>query len=103
MGESSNSNVDYLSNRFERILRTKHSKMRCQQRGIPDACIPLIVDFGDHEHDGRGAIRITMTRRAMRQLYRTYGRTSRFEQLENVYIVISAHDHAVITVGRLYH
>ncbi|WP_197338869.1 hypothetical protein [Ralstonia solanacearum] len=100
--QSSSSNVDYSSNRIQNILRSKHAKKRCQQRAISDACIPVIEDFGDAEYDGRGAIRITMTKQAMRRLYQAYGRTQQFERLENIYIVISARDHTVITTGHSY-
>lgn len=98
-----NSNANYISTRTERIRMSRHAQKRCQQRGGKEDQIPLIKAFGEPEHDGRGAIRYTMTETAMQHLYRSCGYGKKLEKLKGMYIVVSHEDGTVITVAHLQH
>lgn len=102
MDHISTSNLGFVSNRLERIQLSKHAKKRCQQRGGDEFQISLIKMFGEEKHDGHGAIRYSMTRSAMQNLYRGCGYTKKLEQLEGRYIVVSTEDGTVITCGHSY-
>jgi hypothetical protein len=69
------------------------------QRAIPMHFIPLLVAYGVPEHDGRGGIRYLMTDYAIDSIERVVGHTAKLERLRGMYVVLSAHDNAVITVG----
>jgi hypothetical protein len=101
MNDSFESNVNFLSNRHQRLQLSKHAKKRGQQRGSKEIQIPLIQAFGEKQFDGRGAIRYTMTKNAMRNLYRACGFGKIFEALEGLYIVVSVDTDTVITIAHL--
>ena len=88
--------------RQQRILRGKasaHASKRLQQRGIPNGCVPLILNYGMSEHDGKGGIRYLMTADVIERLYTILGKTKQISDLAGVYAVVSAEDGTVLTVG----
>jgi|AntAceMinimDraft_12_1070368.scaffolds.fasta_scaffold63385_2 hypothetical protein len=80
-----------------------HAKKRISQRGISSLSVPLVKAFGQEEFDGRGGIRYLMTSSSIKNLCRVVGFTQKVDALEGVYIVVSAADGTVITVGHHYH
>lgn len=82
-------------------MNTKHAAVRAQKRGIPPLIIELLIRFGRHEHDHRGAEIIYFDKPARRRVA-TYagpliGKLS--EHLDS-YAVMS--DGKVITAGARY-
>lgn len=78
---------------------SQHARKRAQQRGISEACVPLILGYGEAEHDGQGGVRYLMTQRALDKLMRVTGSTSALEALRGVYVVLSADGTTVLTVS----
>jgi hypothetical protein len=78
---------------------SRHARTRAQQRAITAKCVPLVRAYGRREHDGRGAIRYVMTKDSIAAVEEVVGRSSRLERLAGVFVVISATDNTVITIG----
>ncbi len=79
---------------------SRHAKVRCQQRGIPQSAVALISQYGDRQHDGRGGIRFLMTGRAMQKLAWDLGRDQSVDRLRGCYLVKSLDQAAtIVTVG----
>jgi hypothetical protein len=100
---SSITNTHSTSNRDQRILKSKHAKRRCQQRGIKDSWIPLVKAFGQRDFDGHGALRYSMTADAMDRMFLSCGQSTKLQALQGVYIVVAVLDQTVITVAHLHH
>jgi len=47
------------------------------QRAIPKHCVPLLIAYGEKEHDGRGGIRYLMTHDALDSIERVVGHTAK--------------------------
>lgn len=98
-------NCSLQSNRYTRIMNcksTKHSEKRAKQRGVQSKAVGIVLTFGVQEYDGKGGIRYQLTQDAMKKLYATCGKTKELEAMAGVYVVVSAEDSAVITVGHRY-
>lgn len=93
------SNATYLPSAHRKAELTRHAQKRSQQRGLGVDQAPVIAAFGDADHDGRGGIRYLMTNRAMTRLVRALGRNQCIDGLAGAYVVISADDGKVITIG----
>lgn len=78
---------------------SRHARTRAQQRAISTKCVPLLKAYGRREHDGHGAIRYLMTKDAIAALEDVFGRSAGLERLAGVYIVVSAADDTLITIG----
>jgi hypothetical protein len=90
----------FVSNRHHRIQMTRHAEKRAQQRGFRGDAVQLIRTFGDRAHDGQGAVRYSMTDRAMKRVVRSIGRTQQIDALAGAYVVVAAEDETtVITVS----
>jgi len=81
------------------IRISRHARTRAQQRAISTKCIPLVKAFGRREHDGHGAVRYLMTKDAIATLEEVVGRSAGLARLAGVYIVVSADDGTLITIG----
>lgn len=79
---------------------TNHARIRMQQRGIPNAALEALLDFGSEKHDHHGARIVRFDKRSRRRALREMGRVAfrRVERWLNAYAVIGPDD-AVITVG----
>lgn len=79
---------------------TTHARIRMQQRGIPEAALELLLDFGREAHDHRGGRIVRFDKRSRRRIERVLGPSTLrvFERHLNAYAVVGADD-AVVTVG----
>lgn len=50
-----------------------HAARRLQQRGIPEDVLPLLVQFGAHEYDKRGAKLVYLTHKSRERVRRRVG------------------------------
>lgn len=86
------------------IQLTAHARLRIQQRGIPDQMMNWLVSHGEKFYDGRGGLIRFFSQRVLRKLKSQVDPESFRKILENrrCYLVLSASDGAVITVGKLF-
>lgn len=96
------SNTTYQTTSRRMAGLSRHAQKRAQQRGLSIDLVPIIRAYGDAEHDGKGGIRFSMTDKAMCRLVRALGRNQCIDGLAGVYLVVSAEDDTVITMGHLY-
>jgi hypothetical protein len=81
-------------------LVTEHARIRMQQRGIPQAALEVLLDYGREAHDHRGCVIVLFDKQARRRLATEMAR----KRLKipgrwlDAYAVI-AEDAAVVTVG----
>lgn len=93
-------NIGYKSNREERIVASKHAQKRGAQRAINPNAAKLIRAFGAKDHDGKGAVRYLMTRKAVESLANVVGKTAEAMSLHGTYVVLdAATESTVITIG----
>jgi hypothetical protein len=80
---------------------TRHAAVRMRQRSVPPIVIDWLDEFGDEQFDGRGGIVTYFSRQSKRLLEQRLGRRFVAENARYLdrYIVRSAIDGAVITVG----
>lgn len=83
-------------------MQTQHAIQRSQQRGIPRLIQQWLLDYGKEAFDGRGAIVRYFTSQSIRNMERDFGREPlrRLSEYLRCYLIESAHDGAVITVGK---
>ena len=87
---------------------TNHAAVRLQQRGIPPWFMQLLLEHGDSEHDGHGAVIKSVTKATRQRLARVLDRKqyALAERWFGVYAVLSS-DRAVVTAAhrtqRRYH
>jgi len=96
------SNATYQPAGRRKAEMSRHAQKRSQQRGLGEDQVPIITAYGETEHDGRGGIRYLMTDKAMARLMRALGRNQCIDGLAGAYVVLSADDGTVITVGHRY-
>ena len=78
---------------------TTHARARMQQRGIPEAALDVLLEYGHEAHDHRGAVIVLFDKRSRRDLRRRIGDGfRRVERWLDTYAVVSD-DGAVMTVG----
>lgn len=80
---------------------SRHAAARCQQRGVAADVVPLILEYGDAAHVGRGCMRFLMTSAALGRLPIDAATPAVREKLAGCYVVIGD-DGTVITVGHHY-
>ncbi len=82
-------------------MMTEHAKIRSQQRGIPPLVIEWLEDFGEQNHDHRGAVVFHFSKQARRRLERAVGRqpVKRMSEWLDAYVVVAT-DGSIVTVGR---
>lgn len=96
------SNATYQPSAHRKAEMSRHAQKRAQQRGLSNDQVPIITAYGEPEHDGRGGIRYLMTDKAMIRLVRALGRNQCIDGLAGAYVVVSADDGTVITIGHRY-
>ena len=78
---------------------TLHGAVQSQRRSIPRAVVEGLQDFGEAEHDGRGAERYFFTKRSWRKFCSFLGTEAKhYERYRSAYVVISD-EGSVITTG----
>jgi len=93
-------NIHYEPRSRRRHTLSRHARKRAQQRGISEACLPIITGFGEREYDGRGGIRYMMTKRAVEKLKRVIGSAQAIDALQGVYAVVNADGKAITLAHR---
>ena len=85
-------------------MQTQHANQRSQQRGIPPLIQQWLLDYGEENFNERGMIIRYFTARSIRRMERDFGRdpVRRLSEYLRCYLIESAHDGAVITVGKRY-
>lgn len=75
-----------------------HAARRLQQRGIPKDVRPLLMQFGAHEYDKRGAKLVYLTQKSRERIRRRVGaeHSSRLEPVLDLYAVVDS-DGTVVT------
>lgn len=96
------SNDTYQPSARRKADMSRHAQKRAQQRGLSQDQVPIIMAYGEPEHDGRGGIRYLMTDKAMTRLVRALGRNQCIDGLAGAYVVVSADDGTVITISHRY-
>lgn len=85
------------------IIKTNHAKQRLQQRGINDQMIEVIENFGITKYDNKGGVRMMIPKNRILELMKKQPTIkSLLEQVKGIYLVLSAHDHSLVTVGHYY-
>lgn len=82
-------------------MNTKHATIRAQQRGIPPLIQNWLLDYGEENYDGRGAMTRFFTSNSIRKMERDFGRepVRRMSEFLRCYL-IEGEDGTVITVGK---
>lgn len=85
-------------------MQTQHAIQRSQQRGIPPLIQQWLLDYGEENFNERGMIIRYFTARSIRRMERDFGRepVRRLSEYLRCYLIESANDGAVITVGKRY-
>ncbi|TCM24923.1 hypothetical protein [Novosphingobium sp. ST904] len=97
MGPENLNSAPYTGGR--RATFTRHGAVRSQQRSVPHAVVDALIDFGEAEHDGRGAVRHFFSRRAWKTYSAYLGTEARhYERYRAAYVVLGE-DGAVVTTG----
>ena len=78
---------------------SEHARRRCQQRGIPQEVIGMLLDYGASVAD-RGVERYYMDKRARRDAEREMGPDEYARIVDHLAVYIVVKDSRVITVGR---
>jgi hypothetical protein len=80
---------------------SEHARTRKQQRGIQDAALDLLLQYGRHSHDHRGAIVVYLDHQGRRSAIRDCGRACGpvVDRAANLFAVLSLTGETVITVG----
>jgi len=84
---------------------TAHADKRLQQRGVPPLIIRCLRDFGERVYDHRGAVIYHFNKTSWRKLEGEWGREPvrrLFADHRDAYMVVSAEDDLVITVGKRF-
>jgi len=78
-----------------------HAKARSQQRGIPPLVVKLVQAHGAREYDHQGGVICYVDKRARRSIEKEVGTQvmRRLDGLMDVYLVESAIDGAIVTMG----
>lgn len=81
-----------------------HAAVRSQQRGIDAAQRDLLLNYGDRLYDGRGGVIRFFSVRSMQRVERALGGDvlRKLDTLRRCYLVESASDGTIITVGKRY-
>lgn len=82
------------------LTMTQHARTRLQQRGIPQAALENLLDFGSEVHDHRGCRIVYFDRHARAQLRAACGKNTykRLETYLDAYAVVGDSGE-VVTVG----
>lgn len=83
---------------------TRHAEERAQQRGVPHLVTDWLLNYGERTFDGHGGVVRHFTRRSVRRMEREMGGAPvrRLSEFLRCYLVQSAHDGTIVTVGKRY-
>jgi hypothetical protein len=84
------------------ITYTDHAATRSQQRGIPPLISNWLLDYGEEIYDGRGGVVRCFTSNSIRAMEGEIGKAplKRMSEFLRCYLVQSARNGAVITIGK---
>ena len=88
---------------MEFIAMTHHAAIRKQQRGIPEAALVCLMEFGNSSHDNRGGEILYFDKRAKKRCLASVGKKA-YRKLDgyfNVYAVRSL-DGSLLTIGHRF-
>lgn len=79
---------------------TTHAQTRLQQRGIPEAVVSTLLEYGREAHDHKGSTIVYFDKRARRQMKHSVEQQSMrcIESHLDAYAVLSR-DGSIVTVG----
>ena len=79
---------------------TNHARTRIQQRGIPEAVVESLLDFGRETYNHRGGLVVYFNRRAREGVRQACGKEiyKRMEAHLDAYAVVG-HSGNIVTVG----
>ena len=82
---------------------SRHARARMQQRGISQAALFCLLDYGREAHEHDGSVTLYFDKTARRRLERDAGPDSRKQlaRLRRLYAVLGG-DGGVVTVGHRY-
>lgn len=79
-----------------------HAGVRAQQRAVPPMILDWLLDYGNESYDHHGGVIYAFTKRSRHRIERVVG--SKVIKLMspwmNAYVVCSARDGKIITIGR---
>ena len=83
------------------IPMSHHAAIRAQQRSVPRLIVEWLVDFGEEQFDGHGAIVRYFSKRSLRALEREFGRRpiNQMKRWFHAYGVWSERNSELITTG----
>jgi hypothetical protein len=80
-----------------------HAQKRIKQRGISNAVVELIYEYGREDYDNHGDIRIMIINKMIESLKSKLANLSKLlERARGIYLVVSAHNGIVVTAGHRY-
>lgn len=77
---------------------SRHAQKRLQQRGIPEAFVDVLMDFGVTQHIRHGAEVVYLRRKERRMLRNCLAARELPRHFQNAYLVVST-DGQIITAG----
>ena len=82
-------------------MLTEHATKRLKQRGIPPLIRNWLLDYGESNYDGNGAIIRYFTKSSVREMERDFGREPirRLSEFLRCYLVQSI-DGVIVTIGK---
>ena len=88
---------------METIAMTHHAAIRKQQRGIPEAALACLIQFGNTSHDNRGGEILYFDKRAKKRCLISVGKEAyrKLDRHFNVYAVRSL-DGSLLTIGHRF-
>lgn len=84
-------------------MLTEHATKRLKQRGIPPLIRNWLLDYGEANYDGKGAVIRYFTKSSVREMERDFGREPirRLSEFLRCYLVQSI-DGVIVTIGKRY-
>ena len=90
-------NDDVLSSDPIGVTQTKHAIARIKQRGIKNAWINLVLEYGEESfQSNHKSISVSLNKNGIKQIKRIYGNTFNLSKLRRLYLVLT-HDYVLIT------
>jgi hypothetical protein len=90
-------NDDVLSSDPIGVIQTKHAVARIKQRGIKNAWINLVLEYGEESfQSNHKSISVSLNKNGIEQIKQIYGNTYNLSKLRRLYLVLT-HDYVLIT------
>ncbi len=81
------------------MYKTKHTKIRQQQRGIKDETIELLLQYGKMKYQNDGTRVLFFTRKVKSTIEKKH---IRIKNLKNAFAILDAKEDRIITIGHRY-